>query len=131
MNFSALLSPEGFLVITGAVILDIAGVICAILIAALGTGAILSYIPDAIGIISFGFWIFLRHRKEKGSVKAGKESIGKVADMAKSRKQTMSKAKGFRIGKLGKFGFSSLGELIPLVGALPFWTIFVLSELTS
>ena len=28
-----------------------------------------------------------------------------------------------------RFGLSSLGELIPLLGALPFWTIFVILEL--
>ncbi len=116
-------SPEAILVISVAVLLDIAGILCAILIPVLGIGVILSFIPDIVGILFFGAWMLFRGQGTEGI----KQEIGERVDQKRKLKKA---AKGLKKGmKFGKFGLATLGELIPVVGALPFWTIFVLLEL--
>lgn len=113
-------------------ILDIIGIICLILWLVAGIGGVLSYIPDIIGIFFFGFWIFIRSQEEKTYKETRKEVAGEVAEH-KRKIQAAKKAfkKGAkRASKRGfKFLFAMVGELVPLLGALPFWTIFVLLEL--
>jgi hypothetical protein len=129
---SGLTSPEGVTMVSLAVMLDILGIICLILWLAAGIGGILSYIPDIIGIFFFGFWMVMRSQEEKTYKETRTEVAGEVAEHHR-KVQTAKKAlkKGAkRASKRGfKFLLAMLGELIPLLGALPFWTMFVVSEL--
>jgi len=86
-----------------AIMLDIFGLFCLILTFTVGAtiGEGLSFVPDILGLIIIG-----------GS------------EMFMKRRQSFSKAKkqaGLKF--LGTF----IGELLPFIGALPFWTIHVLS----
>ena len=127
-----LMSPEGVIMLALAGILDIIGIICLILWLVAGIGGVLSYIPDIIGIGFFGFWMFMRSQGEKTQ----EESVGEVSEAVAKHKRKVRRAKKVfqkgakRAGKHGlKFLGAMIGELIPLLGALPFWTIFVLLEL--
>jgi hypothetical protein len=129
---SGLTSPEGVTMVSLAVMLDILGILCLILWLAAGVGGILSYIPDIIGIFFFGFWMFMRSQEDKTYKETRTEVAGEVAEHHR-KVQTAKKVfkKGAkRAGKRGfRFLLAMLGELIPLLGALPFWTMFVVSEL--
>ena len=115
-----------------AVMLDIIGILCLILDIVVGIGEIFSFIPDMIGIFFFGFWMLMRSQGEK----TYKQSRGEVAgEVAEHHRKVQTAKKAFKKGakRAGKRGFrfllAMLGELIPLLGALPFWTMFVVSEL--
>ena len=129
---SGLTSPEGVIMVSLAAMLDILGIICLILWIAAGIGGILSYIPDIIGIFFFGFWMLMKSREDKTYKETRTEMASEVAEHHKKIK-TAKKAfkKGAkRASKSGlKFFAAMLGELVPLIGALPFWTMFVVSEL--
>lgn len=130
----SLLSPEGLIMLFLAGLLDLFGIICLILDVAFGIGEVLSYIPDVIGIFFFGFWVFMRSQERKSYKETREEIAGQVAEhrkivdeKAKQLKKNIRKGskKGLR------FGLAALGEIIPFLGALPFWTIFVYSELKN
>ena len=145
------LSPEAIMMLFLAGLLDLIGIICLLLDLAFGVGEILSYIPDIIGIILFGSWILMRTFMKGGTKEEAKEEVSeKISEIKESGearrkaieekreilkqkrelveegKKTMLK-KGGRTGL--RFGLATLGELLPFIGALPFWTIFVYSEL--
>lgn len=142
---SSFLSPEGILMLFLAGILDLMGIICLILDLVFGIGEILSYIPDGIGILFFGGWIFMRSVMKGQTVEEAKEEVSetisdvkeagekrreairKKREMIKKRRKLLKKGskKGLR------FGLATLGEIIPFLGALPFWTIFVFLELKN
>lgn len=126
---SSFTSPEGVLMLFLAGLLDLIGGICLIADLAFGIGEILSFIPDAIGIVFFGFWMLMRSQASGNDVKdMTKQVSDKKQTMKKTKKALKKTAK--KASKKGlRFGLASLGELIPLLGALPFWTIFVISEL--
>lgn len=143
----SLLNQDAILMLFLAGLLDLFGVICAILIAAFGLGVILSYIPDVIGILFFGSWVLIRtvlkgetmeEAKEKASEKRS-EATQEVAQHRAKQEMEIRKAKEKLAKKMTKkgvkrglrFALATLGELIPLIGALPFWTIFVYSELKN
>ncbi|MCK4520816.1 hypothetical protein KAT95_03035 [Candidatus Parcubacteria bacterium] len=148
-----LFSPEAILMLFLAGLLDLIGVICLILDLVFGIGEILSYIPDGIGILFFGFWTFMRSltkgktmeeakeetsekiadiretgEKRREAIRKRREALRKKREMAKKGKKLMMK-KG---GKTGiRFGLATLGEIIPFLGAAPFWSIFVFLELKN
>lgn len=129
---SDILNPEGVLMLFLAGMLDLIGIICLILDAVFSIGEILSPIPDFIGICFFGIWIFMRSQGEKTK----KESMKEVSGAAAEHKKRVAKTKKIfqkgtkKASKKGlKFVLAMFGELIPFLGALPFWTIFVYSEL--
>jgi len=131
---SSFFSPEGVLMLFLAVLLDLIGIICLILDLVFGIGEVLSYIPDGIGIIFFGAWIAFRSQGEKSRKEAMKEVAEKKAEHRKAiekRKKMLKKGvkKGAKRGL--RFGLSALGEVIPFLGALPFWTILVFMELKN
>jgi len=103
-----LLSPEGIIIMTIAVLLDLAGLICLIL-SFLGVGVPASWILDLVGFLIIGCWIFFR----SGTI------------------STTKKAAGLLQKSLKKFGLAFLGELIPFFGDFAFcWTLVVYLELT-
>lgn len=129
-----LFSPEAILMLFLAGLLDLIGVICLILDLVFGIGEILSYIPDGIGILFFGAWVFMRSQGEKTKEEV-KEEIGEKLDERRKKIKEMKKKakKGVKKGvKRGlRFGLATLGEIIPFLGALPFWSIFVFLELKN
>ena len=123
-------------------ILDVMGIICLILDLVFGIGEILSYIPDGLGIIFLGGWTLMRSLMKGKTMEEAKEDASeKIADIKEAgekrreaiRKRKKMLKKGVKKGaKRGlRFGLSALGELIPFLGALPFWTIFVFLELKN
>jgi len=121
----ALLSPEGIIMLPFAILLDIAGVIFTILDIAYGIGEIPSWISDGIGIIFFGLWILIRHQ----TMASQKELAKEVAERRRAIKGAVKATR--RMGKGLRFAISTIGEILPLVGTLPFWTWLVWSELTG
>lgn len=114
---SALLSPEGVLMMSVGGMLDILSIIGAILILALGTGLLFAKIVYIVGLIIVGNWAFFR---------SGKLPVGK--------KKGLVGEKGVKtLGRFLKRQWPKLaGKAIPAIGdALPLWTWTVYSELTS
>ena len=148
---SGIVSATGCIMLPCAIMLDIIGIICLILDAIVGIGEIVSFLPDIIGIVFFGFWIMARSQAQKIKIKIKdakeeqeaqeQESESSMDELAKEKMRHRRKVeraqKAFKQGakRAGKRGFrfflAALGELMPLLGALPFWTIFVISELRS
>ncbi|MCK4454334.1 hypothetical protein KAU51_03240 [Candidatus Parcubacteria bacterium] len=137
-----LLIPEAILMIFLAALLDLIGIICLILDVIVGIGEVFSFIPDIMGIFFFGAWLVFRSAIKKAVKGEGEEKkeelIREVAERGEERKRMVKKTRKFlkKAGKRGsktglRFGLATLGELIPLLGALPFWTIFVISEIGS
>ena len=104
----SIIEPEGFMMLFWAIILDIMGVLTGILIAFFGLGLILSLIPDILGIITLGGWMWS---------KIGNK--GKLSIMKKL------------LFVLKKIWAPALLELIPLSGIFTWWSIFVLYQLTK
>ena len=131
---SGVVSAAGCIILPCAIILDIVGVICLILDVVVGIGEIASFIPDVIGIVFFGFWMLVRSQGEKTYKEAMEDVSGEALEHhRKVRAAGKSFRKGSkRAGRQGiKFFAAMLGELVPLLGALPFWTIFAISELRA
>jgi hypothetical protein len=103
------------LILLIAILLDIFGFICLILTFTMGAeiGETLSFVPDILGLIFLGGReIFLKRRRA-------------ISQAGKAKAKAMMKAKG----KHGlKFLFAFFVELLPFIGAFPFWTLYVLSE---
>jgi hypothetical protein len=115
-KFSAFTRPEVIMFIV-AILLDIFGVICLILDIFFGVGEIPSWFSDGAGIIFIGGWMWFRSGRME------------VPERAKQRAEKGLR-KLFR-GKYKKFFTPILGEVAPLVGAFPFWSLAVYYELTS
>jgi len=105
-----LLSVEGAIMLPLAILFDLISLI--LLIFALDDFGI----TDIFGILLIGGWMFSR---------------GQTVAMPEKTKQKVEKGlkKLFR-GK-GRFLTPVIGEVIPYVGALPFWTLAVYYELMS
>jgi hypothetical protein len=101
---SDLFSPLGASMILIALLLDLFGLFCLALDLAGDSdlGESLSIIPDILGAILLGGFSFLGQKR---------------------RTRKILKKRG------GKFLLTFLGELTPFLGGLPFWTIYVYSEL--
>lgn len=110
-GIGALFGPEGVVMMSIAVILDLVGIII------LCFGLDDFGVTDAIGIIFISPWMFLRSST--------------LAVPGKMQQRTQKGlAKLFR-GKWKKFLTPIIGEIIPYVGALPCWTLAVYYEITS
>jgi len=104
---SIFLSPEGVIMMLAASLLDLVGFLLFIL-DFVGIGIPLSFIPDIIGILIIGGWIFLR---------TGRMGVTKEAAKI-SQKVSV------------KLGLTTLGELIPFFGDLaPCWVLLVFNVL--
>jgi len=125
-GFSNLVSPQGMAMIGVALFLDAFGIICTLIgLLSAGAGEVLSFIPDGIGILFFAVLLSFRGQGKP------KEVVVETKEKIKMRKKVMGTIrKGLR-GHWGKFGLAALGELAPFLGALPFWTIFAISELKN
>jgi len=103
----SIFSPINLVGLLVAIFLDLFGVLCLLFNYIFGTliGEALSAIGDLIGAFFFAIWC---------SVKSGDVASLKSV---KNKKRVI------------KFLLTFFGEAIPFIGALPFWTIFVLSEI--
>lgn len=129
----ALFSPEGITMMLIAVPLDIFGFILTVIsiltlfgVLTLEIPEIINWISDGMGLFFFGLWSLF-----KSSVDQKPSSAADLAQNVVQRRRgiqaTFKKARG--MGKGLKFGLTTLGEFIPIFGALPLWTLFVWSEL--
>ena len=108
---SALLSPEGILMMSVAGMLDILSIIGAILILAFGAGLLFAKIVYIVGLIIVGIWAFFRS--------------GTLPARGKRGGRTLMRFLRRQWPKL-------VGKAVPAVGdVLPLWTWTVYSELTS
>ncbi len=112
-RMGALFSPEAVVMFLAAGMLDLAGLIILIL-NFFGVGLAISFIPDIIGLVFLGSWMYFRTGHVTISRSAGK---------------TIRKS-GRKI--LKRLGLSFAGELIPFFGDLAFcWTLAVYFELKN
>ena len=112
-KLGALFGPEGTVMLSGAILLDLAGVACLLF-----SADALSPIVDIIGIIFIGGWLYFR----KGFVP--------VPERTKRKIKTGFIRRLFR-GKWKRYLTPFIGELAPIAGALPVWTFAVYYELTE
>ena len=111
---ASLTGPEAFVMLSFAIMLDLIGLVVFILDFIFGVGLIVSFVPDVIGLIFIGGWMFFRTghititRKAKKTIKKGGKKI------------------------LKRLGLAFLGELIPVFGDVAFcWTLAVYFELKN
>jgi len=114
---TALLTPEGTVMLSLAVMLDIFGVLCLIMDVFFGLGEIPSWISGAVGIIFIGGWMLFRS--------------GRMAVPGRAKKRVGRGLRKVFQGKWKRFLTPILGEVTPVIGGLPFWTLAVYYELTS
>lgn len=105
--FNIKFSPETFFMLPFALMLDLIGIILIFF------GLDDFGITDVIGIAFINTWLLLRGKQVSPRQGGG----------------TMDKIKNIFTGKTSKFFSGSILELIPYVGALPFWTLLVLANL--
>lgn len=122
---TALFSPEAIVILPAAIFLDFLGLVLTVLDVAYGIGEIFSWISDGLGIVFFGFWILMR----SFSMAKSKEVVEKVVEKQKTIKGAVKGIK--KMGRGLRFAVSVVGEILPLVGAIPFWTWLAWSELKS
>ncbi len=141
---SALLSPEAVVMFPIAIVLDLFGLALTIIwlltlfgVATLEIPEIVNWASDGAGFAFFGTWLLFRapfKGTEGASTGALAESVVQrrmaMKSTAKEMEKTMTTAKK-GMGRGLRFGIAFLGEVITLVGALPFWSWFVYSELKS
>jgi len=106
----ALFSPEGVLMLTLAVFVDLGGLVELIPV----IGSILSYGVDIFGLIFIGGWMFFRSQTIQTTGRAAAR-LGKISKWAKRMKWLRP--------------LLIIGEFIPIVGILPLWIIAVYFEL--
>ena len=112
-KMGAFFSPEALIIFMVAGFLDLIGLILLIL-DFIGIGLALSFIPDIIGIIIIGGWMYFRSGHITISRKAGKTV----------------KTTGRKV--LKRLGLAFLGELIPVFGDVAFcWLLVVYFELKN
>ncbi len=113
-KISALLSPEGILMMSVGGMLDILSIIGAILIIAFGTGLLFAKIVYIVGLIIVGSWAFFRSGTLPGKGKMRKKMVRGLTNFLRRQWPKLA------------------GKAVPAVGdCLPLWTWMVYSELTS
>lgn len=140
----ALLSPEGIVMMGAAVTLDFIGLALTVIwlltvlgVATLEIPEIVNWASDGAGFVFFGTWLLFRapfkETEGTGTVELAEDVVQKqmaTKSATKEAKKTVTTAKR-GMGRGLRFGIAFLGEIITVVGALPFWTWFVYSELKS
>ena len=123
MNFTF-----GILMLIFAIVLDAFGLLCFIisLMGFVEIGEFLSLIPDVVGFIVFGIWMWIWVSGESQTLSW--KTIRSKRKEALGIKKKMSKLKSKRLKR--RFFFSFLGELLP-TGFLFIWTSFVWSVIKS
>jgi len=117
-----LLSPEGVIMMPLAIMLDLVGII--LVCFGLDDFGIL----DIIGIPTIGAWVFFR----TGLTPSAPQSTGQKAEKVAKTAEKIEKI-AIEAGKSNWLRpvLCGIGEIIPYIGALPFWTYLVYKTLTS
>ena len=129
-KLGALISPAALIMFPVAILLDLFGIICLILYLAYGTGAILDYLPDIIGLIIITPWCFLHSQQVKSATpklevaKTAKKNVGKFEKRIAKSAKWAKRLKWIR-------PFFIIFEFIPFLGVGPWWTMVVYYELKS
>jgi hypothetical protein len=137
----AILTPEGIVMMLIAIALDLVGLILTIIwlltlfgVLSFEIPEIINWISDGIGFVFFGLWLWVRSAII-GSGTKPKGLAERVAEKhrATQRERERLKARIARtVGRRGlRFALALIGEFLPLIGALPFWSWFVYSEMKS
>lgn len=133
----AVFSPEGIVMLPIAILFDLFGFILTMIwlltlfgVATLEIPEIINWASDVAGLGFFGLWLLFRApftATDTGLTEL-EEGLAQRRTTIKSVKKELNTAKrGMSRGL--RFGIACLGEIITVVGALPFWTWFVYSEL--
>lgn len=109
-QIASIFSPEGVIMLTVAVLLDLVGIFLLML------GLDDFGLMDLLGLGFFGFWMLIRGSSVK-TTKGASQKIAQVTNWVK------------RLRYLRPLLFFL--EFIPFVGAGPWWTLIVYSELKS
>lgn len=108
--FNIKFTPEAFFMLPFAIMLDLSGIILVCFgLDDFGT-------TDAIGIAFINMWLLLR---------------GRNVMHEQGRKGAINNIKKVFTGKTTKFVVPVIGEIIPYLGVLPFWTLSVFLNLTE
>lgn len=115
----SILSPEGFFMLSIAVIFDLLGFVCFILVFVFGIGAVFGRIVSAVGFAVIGIWQFVRSGTFSAKKKKGEGAVEKIA-------KKMAK-KFFK-----KHSWKLIAEALPVIGdIMPSFTLIVWSEFHS
>jgi hypothetical protein len=151
-GLAALFSIEGILFLTVALLFDIVGIILTLVDIGVATAVVgegISWISDLLGLLIFGFWMLCRWLWFKGQAGAQPGEILRPKEMAQQRRKAIEEigqksqkavAKAKKIAQSGakaatkavrfsRLVFAFIAEIIPILGALPCWTILVYSEM--
>lgn len=119
-------TPEGVIMLTIAGLLDLIGIICAILVVLFGLGAIFGQVVNVLGYTILGVWLSLR------AGFAGEEKAQAETSQKKERGIAFKVAKSVIKRFLKKQWKKLIAETIPLIGDVyPGFTLMVYSELKS
>jgi len=142
------LDPGCIIMLFVAIILDALGILFTLLDVAAGVGEIPSFVSDAAGTVIIGGWLFFKSMLEKAKAQEEErnleermEEVRQVPQKRKEMKKTiqkmekMKKAKKMKaVGKSKKWlkylrVGGIIGEYVPVLGVLPFWTLIVIGEM--
>jgi len=124
---SSLLSPEGVIFLPLALLLDLIGIV--LICFALDD----FFITDIIGVATIGMWVFYK----TGLTPPAPESTGQKAEKTAKKAGEIAEKVEKIAAKAGKYGrwlrpiLCILGEVIPYIGWIPFWTYLVYKTLTD
>jgi len=137
-NNGGITSPEGVLMLLVAIFFDLLSVALTIIgLFTVGLGWVADLILDLLPIFIIGGWALIRGiwsgDKGTGEIKEYAQEISSniSSKIKQSKKNLETKAVEKSVAKTGakRFGIALIGELIPIIGALPMWTWFVYKEM--
>ncbi len=129
-KLGVLISPEALIMFPVAILLDLFGIICVILYFVYGTGVILDYLPDIIGLIIITPWCFLHSQQVKTATSKLEAAKTAKKNVAKFEKRIAKSAKWAKRLKWLRPLFI-IFEFIHILGVGPWWTMIVYYELKS
>jgi hypothetical protein len=137
-------TPEGIIIMLIAGLIDLIGIFLTIIflltlfgVLALEIPAIVDWIVDGIGFVFFGLWLWVRSAIiSPGTETESEELTERVVEKRRAMKKAKKKVKAMKAAKTTgrrglKFIMVFIGEIIPIVGALPFWSWLAYSELKT
>ncbi len=129
-RLGALISPAALIMFPVAILLDLFGVICVILYFVYGTGVILDFLPDIIGLIIITPWCFLHSQQVKAATPKLQAAKRVKKNVEKFEKRIAKSAKWAKRLKYLRPLFI-IFEFIHVFGAGPWWTLTVYYELKT
>ena len=145
MNF---LSPGGIVMMGTAVLLDLIGIALTVLDIFYGIGEVFSWLTDFSGLLWFGMWEMTNSMmaqeqteinitpdevRQRGKMMADSKENFQAASKKIAEAQKSAGAGSRAAGFFRRFRllFAFVGEVLPLIGALPLWTLYTYSKLKN